>query len=271
MCAEKGEDADANDGEGRMHRRHDEPRRPVSYIHKLPIVRPWRLLLVHRRAFYAAVLPHLPRAAPFVRIVQRDSKRVSRGWSGMKRRSTSSTFARKLCTCVSARGRPSTYTTSPHPRALALTAYALTVHPHESRSAPLKLHKEGGPKFSVVSSGISRHGTTAPGVSILSPPTVSLSSSTGVNVGVTMSHLVNLVVVGMRVGGALGAVMTTQACKRIASSLRMHQDGGTVEGMGAHLVWCAENLGCPRDSAAVKSRSFFRTVHPPSRFPVPPR
>ena len=46
MCAEKGQDADADDGEGRMHRRHDEPRRPVSYIHKLPIVRPWRLLLV---------------------------------------------------------------------------------------------------------------------------------------------------------------------------------------------------------------------------------
>ena len=86
-----------------------------------------------------------------------------------------------------------------------------------------------------------------------------------------MSHLVHLVVVGMRVGGALGAVMTTQACKRIASSLRMHQDGGTVEGMGAHLVWYAENLGCPRDSTAVKSRAFFRTVHPPSRFPVPPR
>ena len=50
-----------------------------------------------------------------------------------------------------------------------------------------------------------------------------LSSSTGVNVGVTMSHLVHLVVVGMRVGGALGAVMTTQACKRIASSLRTHR------------------------------------------------
>ena len=44
--AEKGEDADADDDEGRMHRRHDETRRPVSYIHKLPIVRPWRLLLV---------------------------------------------------------------------------------------------------------------------------------------------------------------------------------------------------------------------------------
>ena len=61
-----------------------------------------------------------------------------------------------------------------------------------------------------------------------------------------MSHLVHLVVVGMRVGGALGAVMTTQACKRIASSLRMHQDGGSVEGMGAQFVWCAENLGEPR-------------------------
>jgi len=48
VCGQKKrrEDADADDGEGRMHRRQNETRRPVSYIHKLPIVRPWRLLLV---------------------------------------------------------------------------------------------------------------------------------------------------------------------------------------------------------------------------------
>ena len=47
VCGKKqSEDADADDGEGRMHRRHDEPRMPVPYLHKFPIVRPWRLLLV---------------------------------------------------------------------------------------------------------------------------------------------------------------------------------------------------------------------------------